>query len=542
MFKNWSLGLRLAAGFAGVALIMLIVGVAAFADISSLATLSKDVGADTEMADGAMEAKFAVQSQRLFVMEALNATDADELASLKSEIEQYGQKYDTLVEEISALANSDDEADAKKVVDLVAQAEKIHEEQFSPKIEEALALAEERLANPDDAAIAKRAAQIDTEVDTAGEATVAKMDELETVTDSMISESNTSTAATADRARLQSAILLVVGVLLAIALAWSITRSITKPIDRVIASLTAGAEQVSSASAQVASSSSSLAEGASEQAANLEETSSSLEEMSSMTRQSADNSRQADAMSREAQEAAVRGVAAVGEMTGAIELIKESSDRTAKIIKTIDEIAFQTNLLALNAAVEAARAGEAGKGFAVVAEEVRSLAQRSAEAAKNTSALIEESQQRADKGVNTSLEVAEALALIAESVNNVTRLAAEIAAASEEQAQGIEQVNASVAQMDRVTQSNAANAEESASASEELSAQAKELMEMVGLLIATVRGANSADARTMFASAKTAGGGQAVHARAAAVRAHTVKPTASPESVIPLDDDDLADF
>ncbi len=530
---------------------MLIVGMAAFGDISTLASQSREVGVDMELADGAMEAKFAVQSQRLLLMEALAAADAEELASLKSEIEQYGTMYDTLVAEILAQANTDAEEHAS-VIELVSAAEKTHEEDFSPMVDEGLAVAARRLADPNDARIEKRAFEIDAGADAAGAATVAKMEDLEKVTDSMIAESTAATAATANRARTQSAILLVVGVVLAVGLAWSITRSITRPIDRVIASLTAGAEQVSSASGQVASSSSFLAEGASEQAANLEETSSSLEEMSSMTRQSADNSRQADAMSREARDAATRGVAAVSEMGVAIELIKDSSDRTAKIIKTIDEIAFQTNLLALNAAVEAARAGEAGKGFAVVAEEVRSLAQRSAEAAKNTSTLIEESQQRAVKGVATSAEVADALEQISVSVGRVTLLAAEIAAASEEQAQGIEQVNTAVAQMDRVTQSNAANAEESASASEELSAQAKELMEMVGLLIATVRGANSADARSVTAAAHTAGNasrgasgaGTMVRSRMAVARAHTVNPAvmSSPESIIPLDDDDLADF
>ncbi len=343
------------------------------------------------------------------------------------------------------------------------------------------------------------------------------------------------------RAAALQALTLGFGLLLAVGLGFVITRSVTRPLERVIASLTAGADSVTSASAQVASTSNLLADGASEQAANLEETSSSLEEMTGMTRQNADNSRSADAKAREAQEAAVRGVAAVGDMGDAIGQIKDSSDRTAKIIKTIDEIAFQTNLLALNAAVEAARAGDAGKGFAVVAEEVRSLAQRSAEAAKNTSALIEESQLRADKGVTTSMEVAEALAQIATSVDQVTQLASEIAAASEEQAQGIEQVNSSVAQMDRVTQSNAANAEESASASEELSAQARELNDMVSVLITTVRGAKAASRNaqvTSYASASVPRG----RVTAAPARAAVAPARHNPEAVIPLDNDDLTDF
>ncbi|HML75568.1 MAG TPA: methyl-accepting chemotaxis protein, partial [Anaerohalosphaeraceae bacterium] len=181
------------------------------------------------------------------------------------------------------------------------------------------------------------------------------------------------------------------GIVIGVVLALVITRSIVKPINQIIDGLTAGAEQVAAAAGQVSAASQSLAQGATEQAAGLEETSSSLEEMSSMTRQNADNAVQANTLAAEAKKAASNGSEAMTRMDEAIKDIQKSSDETAKIIKVIDEIAFQTNLLALNAAVEAARAGEAGKGFAVVAEEVRNLAMRSAEAAKNTSNLIEQS-------------------------------------------------------------------------------------------------------------------------------------------------------
>ena len=250
-------------------------------------------------------------------------------------------------------------------------------------------------------------------------------------------------------------------------------------LDQALTQVSEATEQVSSASQQISEESQSLAQGANEQASSLEEVSSSLEEMASMTKQNSGNANQAKNLSGEADLNAQSGIQSMGKMDDAIKRIKKSSDQTAKIVKTIDEIAMQTNLLALNAAVEAARAGEAGRGFAVVAEEVRNLAQRSAQAAKNTADMISESVKNADDGVGIAEEVAKSFELIATSSKKVNDLIAEIAAASQEQSQGIDQVNTAVAQMDKVTQQNAANSEESASAAEELSSQAEELQNMV---------------------------------------------------------------
>ena len=254
---------------------------------------------------------------------------------------------------------------------------------------------------------------------------------------------------------------------------------IVRPLSRVIDSLARASTQTSEASHQIASSAQSLAQGASEQAASLEETSSSLEEMSSMTRKNADSAQQATHLASEARKYTSQGNESMTKMAGAISEIQKSASETAKIIKVIDEIAFQTNLLALNAAVEAARAGEAGKGFAVVAEEVRNLAMRSAEAAKNTAAMIEESVKNSKNGVGIVEEVGKMLGQITGSNNKVNSLISEIASASSEQATGIEQVNKSVSQMEKVTQQSAANAEESAAASEELASQAQELASAV---------------------------------------------------------------
>jgi methyl-accepting chemotaxis protein len=246
-------------------------------------------------------------------------------------------------------------------------------------------------------------------------------------------------------------------------------------------------EQVSCAASQISSGSYSLSQGATTQASSLEEVSSSLQEMSAMTRQSATHAGAASELSGGARASAERGVDSMKRLAEAIDRIKSSSDKTAKIVKTIDEIAFQTNLLALNAAVEAARAGDAGKGFAVVAEEVRSLAMRSAEAAKSTADLIEESVKNAEGGVAINQEVMKNLVEINDQVKKVSEVMDEIAAASEQQSHGVDQVNIAVEQVNQVTQQTASNAEESASAAEELASQASEMKGMVNSFALTMK-------------------------------------------------------
>jgi len=277
--------------------------------------------------------------------------------------------------------------------------------------------------------------------------------------------------------------------------------SMARPLRSMTSSINDGISQVVSAAGEVSSASQTLAEGASEQAASLEETSASLEEMASMTKRNAEHARRANDFAKQAREAADKGAGDMQSLAAAMEAIKVSSDDIAKIIKTIDEIAFQTNILALNAAVEAARAGEAGMGFAVVADEVRSLAQRCAQAAKETSGKIEGAIAKTGQGVAITSQVAQALNEIVSKVRQVDELVTEVAGASREQTNGITQINTAVGQMDKVTQSNAASAEESAAAAEELNAQAAVMKQSVAELLQLVGGQRATSVITASAPA-----------------------------------------
>ncbi len=342
-----------------------------------------------------------------------------------------------------------------------------------------------------------------------------------------------------------SLIAMILGVILALGLGFFISRSLTRTISNIVASLNDGSDQVAAAATQVSSSSQSLAQGSSEQAASLEETSASLEEMSSMTRTNADNARQADALMGEAARVVDTAHTSMNQLAMSMHEVSKASEETAKIIKTIDEIAFQTNLLALNAAVEAARAGEAGAGFAVVADEVRALAMRAAEAAKNTAALIEGTVSKVKGGSELMGKTAEVFSQMTGSTGKVKELVAEIAAASGEQAQGVEQINKAVNEMSRVTQQVAANAEESASASEELSAQSEQMKGVVQELVALVgSGANGGGRIAKVA----AGEGKARRLGALMKKSLTAggKPAPprvlTPQQIIPLDEDNFKDF
>ena len=280
----------------------------------------------------------------------------------------------------------------------------------------------------------------------------------------------------------------IAAVILSVFFGLLISRSINKKLNRVIQDLTESEQRVSSACGQVSGASESVAQNASQQAAAIEETSSSMEEMASMTKMNAQHAGEADTLMKSTRQVLEEVKKLMQEVTASMGKISQASEQTSKIVKTIDEIAFQTNLLALNAAVEAARAGESGKGFAVVANEVRNLAGRAANAARETADLIEGIGGQIGEGAAQVGKTGEAFSEVADSVAQASDLVGDIAAASKEQAEGIGEVNKAIGEMDSVAQQNAANAEETTSAAEEMNAQAEKLREMIEELMEIVGG------------------------------------------------------
>ncbi|MBU2503324.1 hypothetical protein KJ682_18490 [bacterium] len=443
---------------------------------------------EVPLGDLANELKLALANTRILVEEIVQTTDPRELDAIRSEFDAEVEHFDLLAGLIREGGQFEGRpivpTDNPRIVAAIGEMEAGHEEfqaVVADFLSSHLAMIEAHVA----AAAAMEG--LDSATDQAG----GMLERVEDLAGANMARARGSGQAAIRMSVTWIIVTLIGGVVLGLTLGILLTRSITRPINAIIRSLTGGANQVDSASDQVSQSSQLMATGAAQQAASLEETAAALREMTAGARKSAEVTRKASARATAAGESAAAGRKAMNDMNRAIESIQDSANQTAKIIKTIDEIAFQTNLLALNAAVEAARAGDAGKGFAVVAEEVRNLAQRSAQAASTTTELIQGSRENAENGVTISREAAAILETIVDGVQEVTGYMAEISRDSEEQVRRIEQINTAVDEIDAATQSSAASSEETAAASQELSSQAKEMKQAVGTLDGLVHGSGS---------------------------------------------------
>jgi methyl-accepting chemotaxis protein len=507
--KNWTIGKRLVFGFGVLMVTIAALGVFSVTRLFSVERIARSIAGDNlpgitlaaKMQESALQNEALALQHTLSEDKAQMASIEEKMAKAAAENTDAGDKYE------KTIFTTED----RQTYDVVK------------KTREVMRAARQKLVEYSRSHTAAESAKVFyADFAPAQDKFTAAVQSLVDLNASQGASNGAAITATVTGATWSITIGLLVAFICGAGIAFYIVRSTNGVLGASVSALTEGSEQVVSAAGQVATSAQSLSQGATEQAASLEETSASMEEMASMARKNSENTQEAAGLMAEVDKRVNDSNQSLNAMVASMAAIQESSNKVAKIIKTIDEIAFQTNILALNAAVEAARAGEAGMGFAVVADEVRNLAQRSAQAAKDTAGLIEESITRSKEGSTKVEQVASSIGSITESVTRVKGIVNEVREASHQQNQGIDQVAQAIAQMEKVTQTTAATAEESAAASEELNAQAESSMGVVRQLEALVGGAAGDP------GARTFGKSPAKRAAGASKRGNVLPMAASP--------------